>query len=148
MTRFANMSRIILAMIFAWTAGAKILWPAEFRESMDNLGMVPPRVANGLQFGLPVLELLVAGALTQRRLLLPAYGIAMFLGMVFLGVHTMLLILGTPVSCGCAGFQFSRIDGVTHWIMLAVSAGIFAMAMIGIFTIPRSASPASTGPVI
>lgn len=127
--RRRSAARWTLALIFAWSAGGKILWPAQFRAMLDSLGLIPEPWLAPLQYGLAPLELALAAAFALDWLRFPAALLATFLALTFTGVHSTVIATGSATPCGCAGVMFTQANRETHIAFLIVAVLMLGSAL-------------------
>ncbi len=122
-----------LVVVFAWSAGGKLFWPADFRGLLVSSGFIPRELLAPIAYGLPTAELAIALCLAVRRGIVPGLFGALLLALVFVGVHAYLLWAGTIAPCGCAGLALSFASRRGHTALLAVSAAMTAAVLCLLF---------------
>ena len=115
-----------LIVLFGWSAGAQLLWPAEFADALRRSGLVSPRAAPAMAYALPAAELIVASSLAAYPRNAIAWLAACFLTLLFTGVHAYLLISGDVIDCGCLGLQATHASGTYH-VALCLLMGASAL---------------------
>lgn len=118
------LARWFLILIFAWTAGAKVAWPSYFRQVIGSLAMVPESALNPLANALTAVELALALFLSLRICVRVAAVVSLWLGLIFVGVHSYAIVSGTGRDCGCAGIVRTTSTRTSHVAMLSASVFI------------------------
>lgn len=131
-------ARWVLIAVFAWAAGGKLFWPAEFRALLGELGLLPDASIGPLAFGLPACELALALWLASGRFAAAALALAFFLSACFVGVHGYALASGTIVPCGCAGVSITFSSRTAHAVAAAVAALAGLWSLYLLMSVPRS----------
>lgn len=139
--RVATLVRWALVLVFAWSAGGKLLWPREFRANLARWALVPQPFTAAIAYGLPALELAVAAALASRCVVIPALSAACFLSLAFTGAHALVLRSGEVVSCGCAGTAISLASRGAHAALGTVTALMAASSLILLLSDSSARSP-------
>lgn len=94
--------RWVLAVILAFSGGAKLLYPDTTRRTLEQSGMIHGVWIAPIAHGVPLLEIAVAlGMASTRSPLFPLA--AAFLGLCLVGFHACLAWLGQIVPCNCIG---------------------------------------------
>ena len=136
--RIARVLRWALALVFAWSAGAKLIEMDAFRQTLLYSGVFPRDWLTPLSRALPVGELGLSLWLAVGRARVAALLLSAFCAATFTAFHAYLLVRGDLVPCGCllnSPLITSRPEA--HWTMLAISAGMFAAAA-GALLLPLS----------
>lgn len=125
--------RILVAGIFAYAGGLKIVEPAAFSEQLLNYRLLPAPLAGPLAHYVPWLELTCAAALFASPLRRGSWLLLVVLAIGFVVFTTSAYVRGLDISCGCFGAgQSAPIDLVT----LARTASILALTLAG-FTLDQ-----------
>jgi putative oxidoreductase len=108
--------RIYIGVIFIYASMYKIIYTAEFAETIVSYQIIPYWVVNSMAIVLPWIELvsgimLIAGIRTKSAALTIA-------GLLFLFSSAILinLIKGSAISCGC--FHYSLNEVMSWWTLL------------------------------
>jgi hypothetical protein len=122
-------ARLFLAAVYAWSAGAKILWPGKFRELLAATGMLPGPLVEPAAIVLPVVELVLALAfLWSPSGVMPAAASA-FLSLIFSGVHAFTWGVGEVVPRGCLGVTIRHTASGLHAAMPAPSLTLLGASL-------------------
>ena len=98
--------RWLLAGIFVWAGGVKLLDPVAFAVLIDSYGIVPDALLMPVAVGLPLLEVVAGiGLALDIRGSLPVISglLAVFIAILLYGIH-----MGLDVDCGCFGPEDSE----------------------------------------
>jgi len=98
---FEKACRLILALVFLYSGVAKLLNPGDFSVVIGGYGLLPDWLNFPMAIFLPLVEVLVAGALLFR--LRGGISGAAALLIAFIAVLSYGIILGLDVDCGCFG---------------------------------------------
>ena len=120
-SRSMDWVQLLVAIMLAWSAGSKILWPDRFGALPQGLGLFPVEWILPIKFAVPFTEAFVAIGLAVRAAAIPAAFCGLSLGLTFAAVHLFVLITGQPVDCGCAGVLLQRESPAAHVVLLAYS---------------------------
>ena len=91
----------MLAVVFFYGGGAKLLHPQAFAVLIDSYGIVPDLLVMPAAIGLPLLEVIAAvGLVADIRGSLTAIGALLLVFMAILGYG---IWMGLDVDCGCFG---------------------------------------------
>lgn len=138
----AAAARWLLAAVYAWSAGGKVLWPAEFRGLLVESGMLPGSLAEPVAIALPIVELVLALALLWAPSRAVAAAASMFVSLVFSGVHAYALIAGSVIRCGCIGVEVRHTSMGLHTALLVLSIAMVGASLVLLFSPLRSVRPA------
>ena len=121
--------RVILGGIFIYAAAGKILYPAEFSESIANYQMVPVIANNFIAVTLPWVEF-VAGLLLLNGFKTQSANFVIFLCLCIFSIGAFsALVRGLDINCGC----FTEASRRVGLIFLAEEAGFFFMSLTILF---------------
>jgi len=101
----ASISAVVLAVVFAWAAVAKLARPDATRRAFADLGLP---VAPALGVAVPVVELAVAVLLVVR----PAVGAAFALALLAAFTLVVIRAVSSGSASGCACFGARRVEPV------------------------------------
>lgn len=120
--------RMSLAAMFLVAAVAKLTDREGAREGTTGFG-VPPALATPFMFGLPLLELVVAGLLIPRNTVLLGAILALALFVAFAGSITVNMVRGRNAECHCFGALYSERVG---WRSLSrnIALGLAAALLV------------------
>ncbi|MBI4320366.1 MAG: thioredoxin domain-containing protein [Chloroflexi bacterium] len=94
-------ARLLVGVVFIWSAGGKIAYPEEFARLMDAYGVLPTSVTPGVAVLVTWAELLLGAFLVlgvATRLTAVA---ASTLLAIFLAAMSLMVVQGKSVDCGC-----------------------------------------------
>lgn len=94
---------LLLAGIFLWAAGPKLLHPAPFAGAVAGYELLPPFAVWPVALYLPWLEAIAALALMLRQLRISALLVLGALTLVFTAALISAWARGLQVDCGCFG---------------------------------------------
>jgi uncharacterized membrane protein YphA (DoxX/SURF4 family) len=123
--------RFALAAVLLWAAVPKLLDPTTFATDISNYRLVPDSWAGPLAIMLPVLELVIAGALLAG---VEARGAALIAGgmlVVFSVAMGQAMARGIDLECGCFGTTTESAvgwDSIARNVFLIALAGMIAYA--------------------
>lgn len=123
--------RIALAGVLVWAAVPKLLDPTTFATDIANYRLVPESWAGPIAIMLPVLELVIGGALLAG---LEARGAAIIAGVmliVFSVAMGQAMARGIDLECGCFGTTAEAEVGwtsIVRNVLLVALAGMIAYA--------------------
>jgi hypothetical protein len=95
-------STVVLGLVFAAAAGAKVAGRSTFSASLASLG-VPPALALPVAVLVPAIELAIAVALVARESSRVAAGATVVLLTAFTAVTAVAAAHGAPAACDCFG---------------------------------------------
>lgn len=140
----AGAARCLLIALLAFTAGAKLLYPHETARWLEHSALVPRWGARPAAIGLPLVELAVAGAMLVSRSVAAGALAALFLSLVFSGVHGVLLWRGELLPCTCIGaLTISHASRGLHLGMLLLSLTMVATSAVLCLSLPAPAQTAA-----
>lgn len=106
--------RVAIAAVFVFAAAPKLADPASFALEIDNYRMVPEALVGSMAVIVPMLELVVAGALLTG---VHAGGAALLAGgmlLTFAGAMVQAMARGIDLDCGCFGSALEmQVSGFT-----------------------------------
>lgn len=106
------LGRILLSGVFAWAAVGKLADPQSFATSIRNYQVLPDFLVGPMAVGLPVFELVFAGALWLPGLYRGAALLSATLLWVFALAMLQAKIRGIDLECGCFGAEAAVSVGV------------------------------------
>ena len=122
-----RLSRWILAVVFLYSGGTKLLDPQSFAVIIDAFGLVPETLIEPIAIGLPLLEITVAlGLLFDIR---GALAVTTALIVLFMAILVYAVYMGLDIDCGCFGPDDPEAKAF-HGLRLALCRD--AVIMIGI----------------
>ena len=137
----ADLLRWGLALVFAWSGGAKLSSLEVFQQSLGFWGFVPEAWLDPVSRIIPATELLLAGWLASGVARPAALLLAAQLGALFATLHAYLLARGEVVPCACLlNNPLLTARPATHAGMLLLSLAVFAAAGAALLLPVRSGS--------
>lgn len=121
----ASVVVLLLAAVFAWSAGGKLLWPTAFGEVLNKTGLFAPSLLPFLARGVPAAELVIALLLAIRATRPIGLIATCFASATFAMVHFFLIATGEVVPCGCAGISIEF-----HSLEAHVALGVLTSLMV------------------
>jgi hypothetical protein len=98
-----RLTRTVLAAVFIWSGGAKLVDPLSFGAIIEAFGLIPQSWVMAVSVGLPALEVLAAfGLLLDLR---GSLGVISGLLILFMGILGYGIWMGLDIDCGCFGPQ-------------------------------------------
>jgi putative oxidoreductase len=117
--------RFALAAVLLWAAIPKLVDPAAFATDITNYRLVPEGWAGAIALMLPVLELVVAGALVIGLEARGAAVVAALMLAIFSAAMVQAMARGIDLECGCFG---ETVQATVGWDSIARNAILVALA--------------------
>lgn len=130
MKLLSAMARAFLSAVFLLSGLLKLLEPGQFLLDVQSFNVVPYGVAYFVALFLPVLEVLCALALWQRRLACGAGLIQAGLLLGFIGLILYGALAGLNLHCGCFGDWLIFPDAYMHIGFNCILLGLLAIDLI------------------
>jgi uncharacterized membrane protein YphA (DoxX/SURF4 family) len=119
--------RIALAGVLVWAAVPKLLDPATFATDIANYRLVPESWAGPIAVMLPVLELVIGGAILAGLEARGAAIIAAVMLVVFSVAMGQAMARGIDLECGCFG---SASESEVGWTSIVRNVLLVALAAV------------------
>ncbi|MCP4668891.1 MAG: DoxX family protein [Deltaproteobacteria bacterium] len=136
-----RLARTLVAAVFLWSGGAKMMDPAAFAEIVEAYELIPDIWIMAIAVGLPALEFVAAlGLLLDLR---GSLGVISGLLILFMGVLGYGIWMGFDIDCGCFGPQDPEAEAF-HSLRPALYRDFLMMAGAGylyLWRYCRSAKP-------
>lgn len=117
-----HLARVILIVVLAYAGGTKLLWPEQIASAWWDAGIVPESVVWVLAYVLPALELGIAVVVAVGWFPFAANAVALFMSMMFFGIHVFAYLRGDLLPCTCLGASYLSFDQMDeHLFMMVVS---------------------------
>ena len=127
--------RFVLAVVFIWSGGAKLLDPEAFTVIIDAYGLIPSVTVWPIAVGLALLELLAGVGLIFNfpwSLEVITALMVLFMGILLYGIR-----MGLDIDCGCFGPDDPEAEAF-HGLRPALYRDAAMMAVIGFLFFWRS----------
>ncbi len=133
--------RWVLAVLFLYSGGTKLLDPQSFAVIIDAFGLVPEILIGPIAIGLPILEIIVAfGLFFDIR---GAMAVITVLIVLFIAILGYAIYMGLDIDCGCFGPNDPEAEAF-HSLHLALWRNVVIMAgiiFLYIWRLKRSDKP-------
>lgn len=113
--------RLLLAFVFLIAGTVKLVYMAEFTQSVGDFGLVPDGLVQSTAW-IVVLSELAVGACLAFNLRWSLVGVSVLLGL-FIGILSYGIVLGLDIHCGCFGPAFH----VSLQTQLFIDAGLVVL---------------------
>ena len=123
MSGAASIAAVVLAVVFGWAAVAKAARPAVTRGAFAGLGLPAPAL---LALGVPLVEVMVAGALLARPAIGGAFALALLAAFTLVVIRSV--SAGSSSGCGCFGSRRVEPVGPSDVVRNGLLAGLAAIA--------------------
>lgn len=97
------LARILVAAIFLYAAGMKIVAPDQFAMDIRSYQLFPFQITNAMAYIVPWIEVLTAVALLIGLWRGAARLLLLFMLVAFTALKAYVLVVGLNVDCGCFG---------------------------------------------
>lgn len=108
--------RIVVAAVFVYAGGVKVLDPAGFALAIDNYRLLPYPLAAMLAVYLPWAEIVCGASVLWPRVRCGGLAVLSGLCLIFAGAIVSAALRGLDIGCGCFGPE--EISGVSPAIAL------------------------------